>query len=72
MKLLVDTFGHFKFEPTNQDLIKVPKAFRSTNKCKSEISEHNIFYNIYDTKTITNVKNQLLMDKNYESEYVFV
>ena len=31
-KLLVDTFGHFKFEIKNQYFIKVPKVFELTNK----------------------------------------
>ena len=31
-KLLVEKFGHCFFNPTNQDLIKVPKVLKPTNK----------------------------------------
>ena len=31
-KLLLEKFGHCFFNPTNQDLIKVPKVFKPTNR----------------------------------------
>jgi hypothetical protein len=32
----------------------------------------NVFYNIYDTKTINKIKNQMVIDKKYELEYIFI
>lgn len=36
------------------------------------IKIENVFYNIYDTKTINRIKNQMAIDKKYEMEYVFI
>jgi hypothetical protein len=36
------------------------------------IKIENVFYNIYDTKTINRIKNQIAIDKKYELEYVFI
>ena len=29
---MVEKFGHFKFEPINQDLVKVPKVLADANE----------------------------------------
>ena len=36
------------------------------------IKLENVFYNIYDTKTINRIKDQMAIDKKYEMEYVFI
>jgi len=36
------------------------------------IKIENVFYNIYDTKTINRIKDQMVIDKKYEMEYVFI
>ena len=36
------------------------------------IKIENVFYNIYDTKTINRIKDQMAIDKKYEIEYVFI
>jgi hypothetical protein len=36
------------------------------------IKIENVFYNIYDTKTINRIKDQMAIDKKYELEYVFI
>lgn len=36
------------------------------------IKIENVFYNIYDTKTINRIKDQMAIDKKYEMEYVFI
>jgi hypothetical protein len=36
------------------------------------IKIENVFYNIYDTKTINRIKDQIAIDKKYEMEYVFI
>ena len=36
------------------------------------IKIENVFYNIYDTKTINKIKDQMAIDKKYELEYVFI
>ena len=40
VKVLIEKFKHCKFEPTNQNLIKVNKVFKPTNK-------KNFFIKIY-------------------------
>lgn len=32
----------------------------------------NTFYNIYDTQTINKIKNQMIIDRKDELEYVFI
>ena len=32
LRLLIEKFGYFKIEPTNPDLLKVPKVFKATMK----------------------------------------
>lgn len=36
------------------------------------IKIENVFYNIYDTKTINKIRDQIAIDKKYELEYVFI
>lgn len=43
-----------------------------TNNGLQMIKINNTFYNIYDTNNINKIKDQLLLDKKYESEYVFI
>jgi hypothetical protein len=43
-----------------------------TNNGIQMIKINNTFYNIYDTNNINKIKDQLLLDKKYESEYVFI
>ena len=43
-----------------------------TNNGIQMIKINNTFYNIYDTNNINKIKEQLLLDKKYESEYVFI
>lgn len=43
-----------------------------TNNGMQMIKINNTFYNIYDTNNINKIKDQLLLDKKYESEYVFI
>jgi hypothetical protein len=43
-----------------------------TNNGLQMIKINNTFYNIYDTNNINKIKEQLLLDKKYESEYVFI
>ena len=43
-----------------------------TNNGIQMIKINNTFYNIYDTNNINKIKDQLLLDKKYESEYIFI
>jgi len=45
--------------------------YKSRNGLKL-IKINNIFYNIYDTNTITKIKNQIVLDNNYEEDYIFI
>tara|TARA_B110000858_G_C17481765_1_gene327503 strand:+ start:252 stop:455 length:204 start_codon:yes stop_codon:yes gene_type:complete len=45
--------------------------YKSRNGLKL-IKINNIFYNIYDTNTITKIKNQIVIDNNYEKDYIFI
>ncbi len=42
---MVEIFGHCWFEPTNQDLIKVPVVYKSTNEiaCIKKMSARMIY-----------------------------
>ena len=52
-------------------LIKKYPIYKSRNGLKL-IKINNIFYNIYDTNTITKIKNQIVLDNNYEEDYIFI
>jgi hypothetical protein len=45
--------------------------YKSHNGLKL-IKINNIYYNIYDTNTITKIKNQIVIDNNYEKDYIFI
>lgn len=45
--------------------------YKSRNGLKL-IKINNIYYNIYDTNTITKIKNQIIIDKGYEKDYIFI
>ena len=45
--------------------------YKSRNGVKL-IKINNIFYNIYDTNTITKIKNQIVIGNNYEKDYIFI
>ena len=46
-------------------------VYKTRNGLKM-IKIENVFYNIYDTKTINRIKDQMVIDKKYEMEYVFI
>ena len=45
--------------------------YKSRNGIKL-IKINNIYYNIYDTNTITKIKNQIILDNSYEKDYIFI